>query len=191
MRARYRIEGYVIASSDGMLADSTGLMPDSLKIASDQQFFMQALDRVDAVVSGRRSNEGQPDSSRRRRLVATRQIAGIAPDPDNAMALLWNPVGASFEEACRELGLDSGTVAIIGGPEVYSLFFEIGYDAFHLCRANRVSLPGGLPIFPRALFERAPEDVLRRYGLRPEPPRPLDAAEEATLVSWIRATSAS
>jgi len=33
-----RIEGYAIVSEDGMLADATGVMPDSLKFDADQKF---------------------------------------------------------------------------------------------------------------------------------------------------------
>jgi hypothetical protein len=33
-----RIEGYVIVSADGMLADANGVMPASLKFEADQRF---------------------------------------------------------------------------------------------------------------------------------------------------------
>ena len=42
-----RIEGYVIVSANGMLADANGTMPDALKFKGDQDFFESALDRVD------------------------------------------------------------------------------------------------------------------------------------------------
>ena len=56
---RLRIEGYVIVSADGMLADSTGVMPDKLKIDADQRFFLDALDRAALLVHGRKSQEQQ------------------------------------------------------------------------------------------------------------------------------------
>ena len=34
-----RIEGYVIVSADGMLADAKGEMPDSISNEADQRFF--------------------------------------------------------------------------------------------------------------------------------------------------------
>ena len=37
MHGPFRIEGHAIVSEDGMIADSTGLMPDSLKFESDQK----------------------------------------------------------------------------------------------------------------------------------------------------------
>ncbi|MEN3286402.1 MAG: hypothetical protein V7634_702, partial [Bradyrhizobium sp.] len=48
--ATFRIEGYVIVSAEGMLADADGVMPDSLKFDGDAKFFSAALDRVDLIV---------------------------------------------------------------------------------------------------------------------------------------------
>jgi dihydrofolate reductase len=186
MSPRCRIEGYAIVSADGMIADAGGVMPDSLKSEADQRFFERQLDHVDVVVHGRRSHEGQPNSPRRRRLVATRRIGAIAPDPDNPRSALWNPAGASFAEACAALGLAGGVAAIIGGPEVYSLFLEIGYDDFYLSRVGKVALPGGLPVFSQGREGRAPEDVLRQFGLEPDSERTLDEANGVTLMSWRR-----
>ena len=67
-------------------------------------------------------------------------------------------------------------LAVIGGPEVYGLFLDIGYDAFHLSRAANVRLPGGRPVFPQIGPDRTPEDVLASHGLKPGPQRVLDAA---------------
>src|SRR5262245_40004156 len=91
-----RIEGYAIVSADGMLANAQGVMPEGLKVPGDQRFFAASLDRADAVVHGRHSHENQPNSARRRRLILTRRIPALAPDPSNAKALFWNPAGASF-----------------------------------------------------------------------------------------------
>lgn len=186
MSEHCRIEGYVIISADGMIADAHGLMPNILKNEADHRFFEAGLDRVDVVVHGRNSHEGQPNSPHRRRVVVTRKVAAIAPDPDNPRSVLWNPAGATFEEACAAHGLSSGAAAIIGGPEVYGLFLEIGYDAFHLSRSGKVALPGGLPVFPQVRPGISPEDVLRRYGLEPGTERTLDEAHAVTLVTWRR-----
>ena len=67
MRGPFRIEGYAIASADGMIADATGFMPDSLKFEADQRFFLGALERSAVVAHGRLSHEGDPDSHARRR----------------------------------------------------------------------------------------------------------------------------
>src|SRR5262249_35915628 len=160
-----RIEGFAIVSFDGMLADRDGHMPDALKIDADQHFFAPSLDRVAAVVHGRHSHEGQANSPRRRRLILTRRISAIEPDPNNPLARLWNPAGASFSAACAALGVEEGTVAIIGSTEVFGLFLD-SYDAFHLSRANKVRLPGGRPVFPQ-VPDQTPEDVLASHGLQP------------------------
>jgi dihydrofolate reductase len=183
-----RIEGFAIVSSDGMLADRAGHMPDALKVDADQRFFAASLDQVDAVVHGRHSHEGQPNSPRRRRLVVTRKVSAIEPDPENPMARLWNPAGASFSAACAALGVDRGTIAIIGGTDVFGLFLDVGYDAFHLSRANKVRLPGGQPVFPQVPAQ-TPEDVLAGHGLHPGERRVLDAQAEASLVTWTRRAS--
>ena len=64
-----------------MLANAAGIMPDSLKFEADRQFFERELDGVDVVVHGRHSDEQQPRSYLRRRLILTRQVPAIAADP--------------------------------------------------------------------------------------------------------------
>ena len=66
-----RIEGYVIVSADGRLADAANVMPDELKFEGDKKFFTAALDRADLIVHGRNSHEQQPNSPKRRRVVLT------------------------------------------------------------------------------------------------------------------------
>ena len=78
-----RIEGYVIVSADGMLADASHTMPDQLKFEGDKRFFTTALDHADLIVHGRNSFEDQPNSARRKRVVLTRNVNAIAPDPSN------------------------------------------------------------------------------------------------------------
>ena len=147
MSVPYRIEGYVITCGGGMIADASAVMPEALKIEADHQFLERELDRFDVLVHGRHSHEGQPNSPRRRRLVVTRKIPTITPDPDRPKSLLWNPAGASFIEACGALALAAGSIAILGGTHVYDMFLEIGYDAFHMSRAGKAKLPGGTPVF--------------------------------------------
>ena len=182
MRGKFRIEAYAIASSDGMIADSTGLVPNSLVLEADQRHFEQALDRAGVVAHGRRSYEGQPNSPYRLRLILTRRIASLALVPDNPNARLWNPAGASLEEACEAVGCSAGTIAVIGGPDVYSLFLPMGYDDFYLSRAVKVRLPGGVPLFAEGRLGRTPEEVLSAAGLKPGPTQWLGA--DVTLVEW-------
>jgi dihydrofolate reductase len=184
MIGAFRIEAYVIVSADGMLADASGVQPASLHFEADQRHFKNGLDQADVVVNGRHSAEGDPNALRRRRLVLTRQVDGVAPDPDNPKARLWNPAGASLEAACAELGLNSGTVAVIGGPPVFTLFLKLGYDCFHLSRAVNVRLPGGLPVFGRERFGGDPDATLAAADLKPSLAISLEDA--LTLTDWAR-----
>jgi hypothetical protein len=179
-----RIEGYAIVSEDGMLANAAGVMPDSLKFEADKRFFERGLDGVDVVVHGRHSNEQQPHSASRRRLILTRQVPAIAADPSNEKALRWNPAGASFEQALAAIGAPDAIVGVIGGTDVFGMFVDL-YDIFYLSRAPGVRLTGGRPVFPDVPMQ-TPEAVLARHGLAPSERQVLDQAKGVTLVSWRR-----
>jgi len=179
-----RIEGYVIVSADGMLADARNVMPDELKFAGDKAFFTAALDRADSILHGRNSSEDQPNSPRRRRVILTRTVDAIAPDPSNPKATLWNPAGASFEAACNHAGVDAGTVAVIGGPGVFGMFMD-RYDAFWLSVAPHVRLPGGEPCFP-GVPARTPQEILAAHGLHAGDAQMLDALHDVTVTPWRR-----
>lgn len=179
-----RIEGFVIVSVDGMLTDATGAMPDSLKFPGDLAFFSAALDRVDLIVHGRKSFEDQPNSSQRRRIIVTHSVDALADDPDNAKALLWNPAGATFADACRAAGVSKGSVAIIGGPDVFAMFLD-RTDTFWLSQAPHVRLPGGHGCFP-GVPQRTPQQVLAAHGLVAGEARILDAAHGVHVTPWRR-----
>ncbi|MFZ0238631.1 MAG: dihydrofolate reductase [Xanthobacteraceae bacterium] len=180
-----RIEGYVIVSADGMIADGKGEMPPSIRNDADQRFFQDALDHAAVVVHGRHSHEGGPRAARRRRLILTRRVAALAPDSAYPNAWLWNPVGANLDAALDRLGIGDGTVAVIGGTEVFSLFLPL-YDAFHLSQAANAKIPGGLPVFSEVGPNATPEDVLARHGLKPRPRRDLDRATGVSVMTWER-----
>jgi dihydrofolate reductase len=180
-----RIEGYVIVSADGMIADVDGVMPASIQNAADQHYFQSGLDHAAAIVHGRHSYEGGPHAAQRKRLVATRKIAAIAPDPDYPNALFWNPSGATLDEALTRLGAGDGIIAIIGGPDLFSRFLPL-YDAFHLSRAAKVKIPGGRAVFLEVGPNATPEDVLTRHGLHPGPHQVLDAEAGVSVTTWQR-----
>jgi hypothetical protein len=182
--AGLRLEGYVIVSADGMLANADRLMPVELKFEGDKQFFTAALDRADLIVHGRNSFEDQPNSPKRKRLVLTRGIDAVAPEPSNPKATLWNPAGASFEAACEQAGVRSGTIAIIGGPYVFGMFMD-RYDTFWLSQAPRVRLPGGEPCFP-GVPAQSPQQVLAAHGLNAGEAQILDAADDVSVTPWRR-----
>ena len=180
-----RINGYVIVSADGMLANAARVMPDELRFEGDKQFFAAALDRADLIVHGRRSYEDQPNSPRRKRIIVTRSIAAVAPHPSNPKATLWNPAGAAFEAACDHAGVHSGTAAVIGGPDVFGMFMD-RYDTFWLSQAPRVRLPGGEPCFP-GVPERSPQAILAGHGLKAGEAQILDPASGVSVTPWRRA----
>jgi hypothetical protein len=179
-----RIEGYVIVSGDGMLANADRVMPEGLKFEGDKQFFTNALDHADLIVHGRNSYEDQPNSPKRTRVVLTRNVRDIAPDPANPRATRWNPAGASFEAACEHAGVRSGTIAIIGGPYVFGMFMD-RYDTFWLSQAPRVRLPDGEPCFP-GVPARSPQEILAAHGLKAGAPQMLDAADDVSVTPWRR-----
>jgi hypothetical protein len=180
-----RIEGYVIVSADGMLANADRVMPDALKFKGDQEFFNAALDRVNLIVHGRHSYEGQPNSPKRKRIILTSKTAALAPDSSNPNATLWNPAGATFEQACERAGVRSGVVAIIGGPDVFGMFLN-RYDTFWLSQAPHVRLPGGRPCLP-GVPERSPQAILTAHGLKAGEAQILDVTHEVSVTPWRRA----
>ena len=96
------------------------------------------------------------------------------------------PAGASFEDGLAALGVSSGTVAVIGGPQVYTQFLKRGYDNFRLSRAMKVWMPDGLPVFIRETPGGGePEAALAAAGLNARPYHWLD--DEVTVTDWERA----
>jgi dihydrofolate reductase len=183
MSKRPRIEGYAIVSREGMIAKSDGSFPEELKNPADQQFYQGSLDRVSAVANGRHSAEGGPKEKARKRIVLSRRVHRIVHHPDNPNAILWNPSTAPFEEAWQKLGLDDGTLAVVGGTDVFGLFLSIGYDAFFLTRAL-ASVPRGRPVFPGVGHGVPAEEPLKKYGFVLKGTRMLDPVTETVVQEW-------
>lgn len=183
MNKRPRIEGFAIVSREGMIAGSDASFPEALKIPADQKFYQDSLDRAAAVANGRHSAEGGPKEAARRRIVLTRRVERVVTDPANPNAVLWNPATAPFEEAWMKLGAPDGTLAVVGGTDVFGLFLNIGYDAFFLTRAE-ASVPRGRPVFPGIGGGVTPEEMLQRHGLVLRSTRLLDAPTGTKLEEW-------
>lgn len=181
MAAPLRIEGYAIVSEDGMIADAKGVMPPSLIVPADQEFFERGLDRADVVVHGGHSKESHQNSARRKRIIATRSVSALKEGP-TPLSIYWNPAGASFDDALAMIGVRGGIAGIIGGTEVFGLFLP-RYTAFYLSRVAGLRLPGGRPVFPQ-VPERTPDEVLFEHGLRPGPTQLLDAVRDVSVVTW-------
>jgi dihydrofolate reductase len=184
-----RFEGYVIVSADGMLADASHVMPPELKFEGDKRFFTSALDAADLIVHGRNSFEDQPNSPKRKRIIVTRSTGALAPDPTNPNATLWNPSGASFEAACERAGIHAGTIAVIGGPDVFEMFMD-RYDTFWLSLAPKVKLPDGQPCFP-GVPAHSPQEILAAHGLTAGEARILDSAHDVSVTPWRRTAQTS
>jgi hypothetical protein len=180
-----RIVGFALISADGMIAEGDGSFPQAIANDADQAFFHAELNQLDACVHGRYSHEGGPDADKRARILITRQVEALEPDTALPRTMLWNPAGAPFTEAWRSLDLPNGTLAVLGGTDVFGMFLTIGYDAFNLSRNDKALVPGGRPVFP-GVPQQAPEDVLTRHRLKPGPKRVLDPAADVSLVTWTR-----
>ena len=167
-----------------MLARTSGAHPPELTVEADQRFFAEKLDAAAVIVHGRHSHEGQPNSPKRKRVIATRKITGVQADSEDRNVVLWNPAGASIEDAAARLGVHDGLIAVIGGTEIFDLFLD-RYDAFWLTVAPRVKFGAGVPVFS-GILQSSAEDVLRRHGLRPADSRILDASQDVTLTKWVR-----
>ena len=179
-----RIEGYAVVSEDGMIADAGGVLPDLLKVDADQSFFQHGLTGVDVVVHGRNSEESHPKSLHRQRIILTRDVKSVARDPDRATAVLWNPAGASFEDALALFQPAPRSAAILGGTSVFGLFLN-RYTAFFLSRIAGVRLPGGLPVFPHVPAQ-TPETVLAAHGLQDKGSELTDPAARLIISRWER-----
>lgn len=182
---RPRIEGYAVISREGMIATADGRFPDQIKIAADHRFYMESVARASAVANGAHSAEGGPAESARRRLRLTRRVTRLMPDPTNANVTLWNPATAPFDEAWAHLRIDGGSLAVVGGTDVFALFLGIGYDAFFLTRTDR-SVPHGRPVFPGVGKDGVtPGDVMKKFDLVLRGTRMLDPATNTYVEEWV------
>jgi dihydrofolate reductase len=182
---RPRIEGYAVISREGMIATSDGKFPEAIKIPADHAFYQSAVDRASAVANGRHSAEGGPKERERRRIVLTRRVDLITPDPDNPQAILWNPATAPFDEAWGRLGIEDGVLAVVGGTETFGLFLTIGYDVFYLTRTD-ASVPRGRPVFPGVGTTTTAEEVMSKAGLVHKGTRMLDASVNCRVEEWVK-----
>ncbi len=178
---RYRIHGHAIVSVDDKIADAAGRMPRPLRNTADWRNFQRAMDAAAVVVLGRLGHEAHPDASGRNRIVVTR--ARTHPSVSSAVTF-WNPVETPLAEVLEIAAPAGGTVVVPGGQGIFDLFLQIGYDEFHLARANRVTLGEGTSLFAGVDAGTPAEELLREAGLAPGPTEMLDPAEDVTLAVW-------
>jgi len=178
------IHGHAIVSSDDRIADRTGLTPPALRNEADWTRFQSALDRAAVTVLGRLAHEANPNRKGRNRLVLSSASRGIEKRED---AWWWNPAEVPLADALAEVAPFPGIVAVPGGRRVFDLFLSIGFDAFHLARANGVTVPDGIPLFSDVGHGRTAAEILTAHGLVAGPSEILDAAARIDLTVWRRA----
>lgn len=177
------IHGYAIVSDNDRITDGNGDTPEALRHKADWIYFQGALDESFLTVLGRLGHEGNPNPKGRRRLILSSSSRGIEPRPDGWW---WNPARVSWAEAIVTVLPNGGRVAVPGGRQVFDFFLDIGYDAFHLARAEGVVIPDGGAVFSRCDTGESAEAVLASGALRPGPRQILDSAAPVSLTVWRR-----
>ena len=77
-----------------------------------------------------------------------------------------------------------GTVAILGGTEIFGRFLP-RYDIFHLSHVAGLRLPFGRAVFPE-VPQHSSQAVLSLSGLTQAAERMLDVSRSVTLSTWLR-----
>ncbi len=173
------VEGHAITSADGMIAAADGTMPPELHSEADWRLFQAALDDSVLVVLGRIGHARHPNPGRSR-LVLTRSVADLSPDPSDQHATFWNPAGMEIAAVLDRLGISEGTVAVTGGTGTFDHFLPF-YDRFVLSEVRGLTLPGGIPCFSKD----HPRFVLPGAGLEP---RDMEIIDRGVLQThWVRA----
>jgi hypothetical protein len=181
---RYAIHGHAIVSRDDRIADAAGKTPPSLSNEADWQRFQAALDVAVVTVLGRLGHETNPNRKRRNRLVLSSSVADIERRAD---AWWWNPDRVPVADALAAAAPGGGVVAIPGGRRVFDLFLGVGFDQFHLARAVRVTIPGGIPVFSDVAAGRSAEQILAAAAMQPDATEWLDRSAGVSLTTWRRA----
>lgn len=175
------IHGYAIVSDDDHIADASGEVPPSLRNDKEFSAYQRALTSSDLVVFARKSHENEPETHGRPRMVVSREVSGLE---RRAGVWWWNPADIGWPEVVAQALPQGGQVAAPGGQGVFDLFLEIGYDVFHLARANGVRLPGGRALFSACQNGLSAEGVLTQHGLRHTERIEVDPAQRVEMNIW-------
>jgi hypothetical protein len=177
------IHGYAIVCNEDCIADSENTLPPALMNDADWQYFQAELDKAAIVVLGRASHEATPNTKQRRRLILSRQVRGLTQKADGWW---WNPAHLAWADVADRLALGNQRVGVPGGQVAFDLFLRIGFAAFHLSRAEKVTLVGGRKVFSGVGLSQSAEQILVEGGLQPEAKRIIDAAADVTLTVFRR-----
>lgn len=179
----HRLIAHAIVSDDDRIADAEGRFPPALRNDADWTRFQAALDAADLTLLGRLSHEAAPNVRRRRRLVVTRRLRGFA---EEAGALWFNPDDVPLADALGKALPSGGTVAVPGGQGVFDLVGPVGFDEFHLARAQGVRIPEGRGLFAACERGVTAAQILESGGLVAAAEEVLDAAADVRLTLWRR-----
>ena len=180
------ITGYAIVSDDDKIAGADGLTPASLRNEKDWELYQRAQELANLVVFARRSHELEPNIHRSLRLVVSREAAGLEQRPDGWW---WDPRNTNWEDVAARVLPTGGRIAVGGGQIVFDLFLAIGFDGFHLSRAQGVKLPGGRSVFSACDKGVSAATVLEQHGLSLSETIALDPAHGVDMAVWRRAPS--
>lgn len=174
------VEGHAIVSADGIIAAHDGSMPPELRNEADWRLFQAALDHAALVVLGRLGHMRHPNPGRRR-LVLTHSVVDLQPDPVDSQASYWNPAGIDIAAVLGRLGIDGGTIAVVGGTGTFDLFLP-WYDRFVLAEVRSLYMHDGTPCFTKG----HPRFVLPGAGLEARDMEMIDRGVVQT--HWVRAS---
>ncbi|HZH52976.1 MAG TPA: hypothetical protein VEZ16_13975 [Microvirga sp.] len=177
------IHGYAIVSDDDRIADAEGGMPTVLRNDADWAYFQTGLDRSAVTVLGRLGHEANPNPRGRLRLVVSSSSRGLERRDDGWW---WNPETVAWHDAIWQVLPQGGRVAVPGGRRVFDLFLEIGYDVFHLSRAEGARLPGGVALFSLCDEGLSAEAVLADHDMEEGHRQVLDPGGPVSLTVWRR-----
>jgi hypothetical protein len=175
------IHGYAIVSDNDCIADQAGRTPEILRNDADWAYFQAELNRSAVTVLGRLGHEAHPNPKGRLRVVLSSSARGLERRPDGWW---WNPGALPWDRAIAKVLPAGGRVAVPGGRRVFDLFLDIGYDAFHLTRAEGTFVPDGVTVFSACGEKRSAQAVLLAHGLRPGRREILDPAGPVSLTLW-------
>jgi dihydrofolate reductase len=175
------IHGYAIVSDNDCIADASGHTPEVLRNEADWAYFQAELSKSAVTVLGRLGHEANANPKGRLRMILSSSSLGLERRADGWW---WNPVKVSWEEAILTVLPEGGRVAVPGGRQVFDLFLGIGYDAFHLTRAEGTHVPEGVPVFSGCQVGRSAETILAEQGLMPGETQVLDPVGRITLAIW-------
>ena len=138
---KIEIHGYAIVSDNDCIADAAGRTPDILRNDADWAYFQAELNRSAVTVLGRLGHEANPNPKGRLRMILSSSASGLERRADGWW---WNPEALPWDQAIGTVLPEGGRVAVPGGRRVFDLFLAIGYDAFHLTRAEGTLVPNGV-----------------------------------------------